>query len=56
MKTQSPQDVQSRVPYIANTVEELGWTPKIDMNVAVRWVLESYQANLAAASDLVDVY
>jgi nucleoside-diphosphate-sugar epimerase len=50
------QDVQSRVPWITNTNEELGWTPKIDMPVAVRRVLESYQANLSAASDLVDVY
>jgi nucleoside-diphosphate-sugar epimerase len=49
------QDVQSRVPWIANTTAELGWTPIIDMNVAVRRVLESYQANLSAASALVDV-
>jgi nucleoside-diphosphate-sugar epimerase len=49
------QDVQSRVPWIANTTAELGWTPTIDMNVAVRRVLESYQANLSAASALVDV-
>ena len=48
------QDVQSRVPWIANTTAELGWTPSIDMSVAVRRVLESYQANLSAASDLVD--
>jgi nucleoside-diphosphate-sugar epimerase len=48
------QDVQSRVPWIANTTAELGWTPSIDMNVAVRRVLESYQANLSAASALVD--
>jgi nucleoside-diphosphate-sugar epimerase len=49
------QDVQSRVPWIANTTAELGWTPTIDMSIAVRRVLESYQANLSAASDLVDV-
>ncbi len=48
------QDVQSRVPWIANTTAELGWTPSIDMSVAVRRVLESYQANLSAASALVD--
>ena len=48
------QDVQSRVPWIANTTAELGWNPTIDMNVAVRRVLESYQANLSAASALVD--
>jgi len=48
------QDVQSRVPWIVNTTAELGWTPSIDMGVAVRRVLESYQANLSAASALVD--
>jgi nucleoside-diphosphate-sugar epimerase len=48
------QDVQSRVPWIANTTAELKWTPSIDMNIAVRRVLESYQANLSAASALVD--
>jgi nucleoside-diphosphate-sugar epimerase len=49
------QDVQSRVPWIANTTAELGWTPTIDMSIAVRRVFESYQANLSAASALVDV-
>jgi nucleoside-diphosphate-sugar epimerase len=48
------QDVQSRVPWIGNTSAELGWTPIIDMPVAVRRVFESYQANLPAASALVD--
>jgi nucleoside-diphosphate-sugar epimerase len=48
------QDVQGRVPWIGNTSAELGWTPQIDMPVAVRRVLESYQANLPAASALVD--
>jgi nucleoside-diphosphate-sugar epimerase len=49
------QDVQSRVPWIANTTAELKWTPTINMATAVRRVLESYQANLSAASALVDV-
>ena len=48
------QDVQGRVPWIANTTAELGWTPAIDMSIAVRRVFESYQANLPAASALVD--
>jgi nucleoside-diphosphate-sugar epimerase len=48
------QDVQGRVPWITNTTAELGWTPKIDMAIAVRRVFESYQANLPAASALVD--
>jgi nucleoside-diphosphate-sugar epimerase len=48
------QDVQGRVPWIGNTSAELGWTPRVDMGVAVRRVFESYQANLPAASALVD--
>ena len=49
------QDVQSRVPWIANTVEELGWTPKIDMAVArAPRVRVLSRPNLSAASALVD--
>jgi len=48
------QDVQSRVPWIRNTTEELGWMPKTDMHIAVRHIFESYRANLGAARALVD--
>ena len=48
------QDVQSRVPWIRNTSEELDWAPKIDMQTAVRRIFESYRANLGDARALVD--
>jgi nucleoside-diphosphate-sugar epimerase len=49
------QDVQSRVPWIQNTCEELGWKPTIDMRTAVRRIFESYRADLGAARELTDV-
>ncbi len=48
------QDVQSRVPWIRNTSEELGWTPQVDMITAVRRIFESYRGNLGDARALVD--
>jgi nucleoside-diphosphate-sugar epimerase len=48
------QDVRARVPFIRNTVEELGWNPKVDMTEAVRSIFESYRANLPAARALVE--
>jgi len=48
------QDVRGRVPWIANTVEELGWSPRVDMPTALRSIFESYQANLPDARALVD--
>jgi nucleoside-diphosphate-sugar epimerase len=48
------QDVRSRVPYIRNTTEELGWNPTVDMPSAVRSILESYGANLPDARALVE--
>lgn len=48
------QDVRSRVPYIRNTTDELGWTPAVDMPTAVRSILESYGANLPDARALVE--
>jgi nucleoside-diphosphate-sugar epimerase len=48
------QDVRGRVPYIRNTTEELGWSPQVDMESALRRVFESYRANLPDARALVD--
>jgi len=48
------QDVRGRVPWIKNTTEELGWTPRVDMPTALRSIFESYQANLRDARALVD--
>jgi nucleoside-diphosphate-sugar epimerase len=48
------QDVRSRVPFIRNTTEELGWTPSVDMQTALRSIFESYRANLRDARALVE--
>ncbi len=48
------QDVRSRVPWIRNTTEELGWRPQVDMPTALRSIFESYEANLPDARALVD--
>jgi nucleoside-diphosphate-sugar epimerase len=48
------QDVQTRVPWIDNTRDELGWSPSTDMPTALRSIFEAYAANLPAARDLVE--
>ncbi|HTY49512.1 MAG TPA: bifunctional UDP-4-keto-pentose/UDP-xylose synthase [Steroidobacteraceae bacterium] len=48
------QDVRARVPWVQNTVQELGWTPQVDMATALRRVFESYQANIPDARALVE--
>jgi hypothetical protein len=48
------QDVRSRVPWIENTVQELGWKPAVDMTTALRKVFESYEADIPAARALVE--
>ena len=48
------QDVQTRVPKIANTREELGWEPKVPMDVALRNIFDAYRKEMAAARALVD--
>ena len=48
------QDVQNRVPKIANTMAELDWAPKVSMQDALRNILEAYRADVAAARSLVD--
>lgn len=48
------QDIQGRVPWIANTTRDLNWIPAIDTDTAVRGIFESYAANLPAARALVD--
>ena len=48
------QDVRARRPWIKNTIEELGWTPTVDMPTALRKVFDSYKANLKEARALVE--
>ena len=46
------QDVQNRVPAIDNTMQELGWSPKVDMPTALKRIFDAYRGQLQAARDL----
>ena len=46
------QDVQHRVPAIANTMAELDWAPKVDMATALRHIFDAYRGHLDAARAL----
>jgi nucleoside-diphosphate-sugar epimerase len=48
------QDMQNRVPHIANTMRDLGWRPKVGMRDAVKRVLESYKTLVPEARRLVN--
>ena len=47
------QDVQQRVPKIANTRADLNWEPQVDMDTALRRIFEAYRGHVAEASALV---
>jgi nucleoside-diphosphate-sugar epimerase len=40
------QDVQNRVPAIANTMRDLDWSPKVDMDTALRRIFDAYRGQL----------
>ena len=46
------QDVQNRVPSIENTMQELGWAPKVDMQSALRHIFDAYRGQLDDARAL----
>jgi nucleoside-diphosphate-sugar epimerase len=48
------QDVQNRVPAIANTMKDLGWTPKVDMATALRRIYDAYRGQLDDARALAN--
>jgi nucleoside-diphosphate-sugar epimerase len=48
------QDVQNRVPKIDNTMQELGWAPKVGMPQALRHIFDAYRGQIAEARGLVD--
>ena len=48
------QDVQNRVPKIANTMAELGWAPKVTMQDALKHIFEAYKDQVAEARKLMD--
>jgi nucleoside-diphosphate-sugar epimerase len=46
------QDVQNRVPKIENTMQDLGWKPKVDMHSALKHIFEAYRGQLEEARAL----
>ena len=48
------QDVQTRVPWVDNTKQELGWTPKGDMDAILKSVFDAYAAEVTSAAELLD--
>ena len=46
------QDVQSRMPKIADTMQTLGWVPQVDMQTSLRRVFESYRHKVVEARAL----
>jgi nucleoside-diphosphate-sugar epimerase len=48
------QDVQNRVPKIANTCAELDWKPVVPMDEALARIFDAYRGHVAEARGLVD--
>jgi len=48
------QDIQTRVPWIENTCEELNWAPKVELRAALTRVFEAYREEVAQAQGLID--
>ena len=48
------QDVPNRVPKITNTMTDLDWAPRTDMDTALRKIFEAYRGQIAAARALMD--
>ncbi|OGA19844.1 MAG: hypothetical protein A3H32_17135 [Betaproteobacteria bacterium RIFCSPLOWO2_02_FULL_63_19] len=48
------QDVQNRVPKITNTMRDLDWRPRIDMEQALKRTFDAYRTHVAEARHLVD--
>ena len=47
------QDVQSRMPKITNTRRDLGWRPRVPMEVALARIFEAYRHHVADARRLM---
>jgi nucleoside-diphosphate-sugar epimerase len=48
------QDIQTRVPHIGNTCNELKWKPETTLEAALLNILESYRHEIATAKALLD--
>lgn len=48
------QDVNRRMPKIANTIADLGWAPRVSMQDALAGIFDFYRDEVAAARDLAE--
>jgi len=48
------QDIKTRVPFIENTMQDLGWAPAIDVKNALRSIFEYYRHEVGDAQALID--
>ena len=48
------QDIQTRVPWIDNTKQELQWEPKVAVRDALRGIFQAYRHEVASARALID--
>src|SRR6202795_2839458 len=48
------QDVQNRVPKIANTCADLDWQPRVPMDEALKRIFDAYRGQVAVARRLVE--
>jgi nucleoside-diphosphate-sugar epimerase len=48
------QDVQTRVPFIGNTMAELDWKPKVSMAQALSNIFDAYRSDVGQARNLMD--
>jgi nucleoside-diphosphate-sugar epimerase len=48
------QDVQNRVPHIANTMRDLDWKPAVTMQDALKNIFDAYRGHVTEARGLVD--
>jgi dTDP-D-glucose 4,6-dehydratase len=42
------------VPWINNTMEDLGWKPEVSVEDALRKIFDAYSHEVAAARELID--
>jgi len=48
------QDIQSRVPHIENTKEELNWAPQVSLRNALETIMRTYRTEVGSAEALLD--
>ena len=48
------QDIQTRVPWIGNTLADLDWEPRIGIREALWTIFDAYRDEVAAAGALID--